>query len=179
MYVYSSNKERTDKKSELTSSQSSSEDKLNAEEESAEPKETLAETMKIKEWGVELPLKDNIKDVYYTFQGSNQNADGKPNTAWLGIKSLDKNGCNILANGPTKEATPFGSIVRVPLKEVDPITGKLYTEQYPDGTVVGENYYAYKSWANNKCTTPEKLKSIDTDFKLSAKSIAPDITVAD
>src|SRR5689334_16624142 len=48
----------------------------------------------IKEWSVKLPLSDSIKDTYYTFEGSNQGTDGLPNTAWLGLTSLNSAGCN-------------------------------------------------------------------------------------
>ena len=40
------------------------------------------------EWGVKVPLSDPIKDAYYNVKDSNT-TDGLPNTAWLGLKSLD------------------------------------------------------------------------------------------
>jgi hypothetical protein len=125
----------------------------------------------IKEWGVQLPLTDDIKDAYYTTASSSKNSDGSPNTAWLGLTSLNNAGCNIHSNGPNSTAAPIGSIVRVAANDSDPVTGTPYTQQYPNGTTIGSFYYAYKPWSNRKCASAATLQSIDTSFATAAKSI--------
>jgi Prokaryotic N-terminal methylation motif len=126
----------------------------------------------IKEWGLKLPLSDSIKDAYYTVEGSNNGADGLPNTAWLGLTSLNSTGCNISTTGPSATASPVGSILRVLPTDRDPVSGELYTQQYPNGATVGGYYYAYKPWNNRHCASATTLQSIDSAFATSAKGSA-------
>lgn len=125
--------------------------------------------LEIKEWGVKLPLSENIKDGYYTFIGSNQGNDGKPNTAWIGLNSLNASGCNIAEAGPKANATPLGSIVRVLPDEKHPVQGKAYTELYPNGATINGYYYAYIVWQNKSCASKEALNAIDSAFINAAK----------
>jgi len=126
----------------------------------------------IKEWSVKLPLSDSIKDAYYTFEGSNSGSDGLPNTAWLGLTSLNCTGCNISTTGPTDTNKPIGSIFRVLPTDRDPVTGSLYTQQYPNGVTIGSYYYGYAPWENKSCASATTLQSIDTAFSAAAKSTA-------
>src|SRR5260370_11166489 len=80
----------------------------------------------IKEWGVKLPLPNSIKDAYYSI-GGNVGKDGLPNTAWLGLTSLNSHGCNA-TNDDSPSFKPIGSIVRVLPTDTDPVSGKLYTQ---------------------------------------------------
>lgn len=126
----------------------------------------------IKEWGVKLPLSDSIKDAYYTFKGSNNGSDGLPNTAWLGLTSLNTNGCDISTTGPSSTNKPIGSILRVLPTDQDPVTGSPYKQEYPNGVTIGSYYYGYAPWKNNTCTSAASLQSIDTGFANAAKSTA-------
>lgn len=128
--------------------------------------------LSIKEWGVKLPLSANVEDAYYTTEGSNTGADGLPNTAWLGISSLNNTGCNIGATGPTAKATPIGSIIRVLPTEHDPVKQTPYTQLYPNGVMINGYYYAFVPWKNQTCAPQATIQSIDSAFTTAAKSTA-------
>ena len=66
-----------------------------------QPATTTMQYLTIKEWGVKLPLSSAISDAFYTVEGSNIGADNLPNTAWLGLTSLNGTGCNISTTGPS------------------------------------------------------------------------------
>jgi hypothetical protein len=137
---------------------------------STQPAQATTQYLTIKEWGVKLPLSANIKDAYYTTEGSNTGADGLPNTVWLGKTSFNSNGCNIANTGPSSKATPIGSILRVLLTDRDPVTGDLYTQKYPNGVTIGNYYYAYAPWKHKSCAPTATLQSVDSEFATAAKS---------
>ncbi len=127
--------------------------------------------LEIKEWSVKLPLSSSIEDAYYTVQGSSTGADGLPNTAWLGLTSLNSSGCNVANTGPATSATPIGSIIRVLPTDHDPVTGKLYTQQYPNGVTVSGYFYAFKPWGDAKCASASTLQSIDAAFGVAVQGL--------
>jgi len=124
----------------------------------------------IKEWGVKLPLSNSIKDAYYSI-GGNVGKDGLPNTAWLGLASLNSHGCNA-TNDDSPSFKPIGSIVRVLPTDTDPVSGKLYTQLDPNGTTINGYYYGYSSWSrkNSSCASATTLQSTDASFNAAAKS---------
>ncbi len=125
----------------------------------------------IKEWGVKLPFSSAINDAYYAV-GSNVGADGKPNTIWLGLTLLNSNGCNASPNNPSS-FKPLGAIVRVLPTDKDPGTGKLYTQQDPNGATINGYYYGYASNISkvSSCASATTLQSIDSAFAAAAKGI--------
>jgi hypothetical protein len=125
----------------------------------------------IKEFGVRMPLSAAISDAYYAVSTSSFDTEGNPNSIWLGLKSLDTKGCPAKAadNG---NGYPLGSIIKAGTTEIDPISGSLYNVVEPNGTTIGDTYYAYHSGtANQKCASAATLKKIDAAFKTAAKSI--------
>jgi hypothetical protein len=126
--------------------------------------------LSVKEWNVKLPLAASIKDAYYTTAGSNTGSDGLPNTVWIGLTSLNGAGCNIVATGPSAAASPIGAIIRVLPTDRDPVSGALYTQQYPNGTTIDGFYFAYKPWNKRGCASAATLQSIDSSFAAAAKS---------
>jgi len=125
--------------------------------------------LSITEWGVRLPLSSGIQDAYYTVAGSNKGSDGLPNTAWLGLTSLNSTGCDISNVGPSANATPVGSIIRALPTDTDPVSGSLYTTEDPNGVTIGSYYYAYVTWKNNTCVSAPTLQSINSAFATAAK----------
>ena len=121
-------------------------------------------TIYIKPWGVEIPLSDGIKDAYYTVTGSNTDANGLPNTAWLSLTSLNAAGCDISTTGPTATATPVGSIIRALPTATDPVSGDLYTKEYPGGVMINDYYYGYAPWKSSTCVSAATLQAIDAAF---------------
>ena len=134
-----------------------------------QPAPTTTQYLTIKEWGVKLPLSSAINDAYYAV-GSNVGTDGLPNTIWLGLASLNSTGCNASPNNPTT-FKPLGAIVRVLPTDKDPGTGKLYTQQDPNGTTINGYYYGYASNISKvSCASATTLQSIDSAFGNAAKS---------
>jgi preprotein translocase subunit SecG len=127
----------------------------------------------ITEWGVKLHLFDTIKDAYYSV-GGNVGADGLPNIMWLGLASLDNNRCTAKPGNPSN-FKPVGAIVRVLPTDKDPGTGKLYFQQYPNGTTINGYYYGYESWisGDSSCASATTLQSIDSAFATAARSVVP------
>lgn len=126
----------------------------------------------ITQWGVELPLSSAITDAYYVVSVSTHDSNGQPNTVWLGLKSLTNPSCNPALNN-TGGAGAIGGILRVLPTSVGPVTGKLYTQDYPNGVTIGGYYYAYTSWMldpNNKCPQ-SSMQAADSAFATAAKSI--------
>lgn len=131
---------------------------------STQPAPTVA-YLEITEWGVKLPLSEAIKDAYYaTSTGSSKGTDRQPNTLLLGLKSLDSNGCAATNN------TAVALIFRALPTETDSATGRLYTQEYPNGITVGTYFYAYQKLTSASCTaSPTTLQSIDAAFTTAEK----------
>lgn len=134
-----------------------------------QPQQTATTYLDIKEWGVKMPLSSSINDAYYTTKGSNVGSDGLPNTAWLGLASLNSSGCNV-SNGPSGTAMPIGSIIRVLPTDTDPVTGELYTQQDPNGITIGGYYYAYTPSKNSTCASATTLQTVNSAFTSAIKS---------
>ena len=136
-----------------------------------QPAPTTTQYLTIKEWGVKLPLSSAINDAYYSV-GGNVGTDGLPNTMWLGLTSLNSSGCNA-SNEDSPSFKPIGAIVRVLPTNHDPGTGKLYTQQDPNGTTINGYYYGYTSniSKDSSCSSATTLQSIDSAFGTAAKGI--------
>jgi len=128
----------------------------------------------ISEWGVKVPLSDPIKDAYYNVKDSNI-TDGLPNTAWLGLKSLDgSTECNASLMGTIHtETTGVGAFGRAHPTDHEPVKGTLYTQLYP-GVTIGNYYYFYISGIKGKTCAPQAtLQAIDSAFATAAKNMVP------
>lgn len=115
----------------------------------------------INEWGVKVPLGDVIKDAYYApAVGSSKGSDGQPNTMLIGLKSLDSYGCT------ATNTTALAQIFRALPSERDGVTGKLLTQEYPNGVTIGRYFYAYEGINNNGvCKLPQTtLKAVSSAF---------------
>lgn len=123
----------------------------------------------IREWAIKVPLSESIKDAYYTPTGSNLGTDGLPNTAWLGLTSLNSSGCDISSSGRSSTAAPIGSIFRVAPTDRDPVSGELYTKQYPNGVTLGAHYYVYTPWKSQTCASQTTVQSINSAFTDAVK----------
>lgn len=138
---------------------------------------TATQYLDIKEWGVELPLTSNVSDAYYVVpQGISLDADGKPSGVYVTSASLTGS-CGNISTGNTSRSIEksVGEIVRVLPTATDPVTGKLYTQELPDGVTVDDYYYGYSSnLSNNGCASTSTLQSIDSSFSAAVKSIAPE-----
>lgn len=124
----------------------------------------------IKEWGVKLPLSNTIKTAYYkTAKGSSYGPGGLPSTVWLGLASLSSSSCNP-GNNDAGGRGAIGAILRVLPTDTDPVSGKLLTQEYPNGATIG-GYYTYQSWLkNNPCASQSTLQPIDAAFATAAKN---------
>jgi hypothetical protein len=131
---------------------------------------SASRVLSISEWGVDLPLPTSVGDAYYTVAGSNVGSDGVPNTAWIGMTSTDTVGCNIAGKGPGSGASPVGAFLRVALTDRDPVSGNLYTDQFPAGVTIGKYYYVYKTWADRPCMSGKSDQTIDTSFGNAVKA---------
>ncbi len=121
----------------------------------------------IKEWGVKLPLSDSIKDAYYIPGISSKGTDGLPNQMWVGLKSIDGNGCAATNNiGPAL-------IFRALPTDTDPVSGQLLTQKYPNGATIGSYYYGYEDFttsSSNACKAPQTtLQSVHSSLANAAK----------
>jgi hypothetical protein len=134
-----------------------------------QPAQTTTQYLTIKEWGVKMPLSSAISDAYYKTEGSNNGTDGLPNTAWLGLTSLNSTDCNISTTGPSAKATPLGDVVRVLPTDLEPIKGKPYSQLYP-GVTIGKYFYGYVASATNTtCSSATTLQGIDSAFTAAVK----------
>lgn len=126
----------------------------------------------IKEWGVQIPLADTIKDAYYIVDSrSEKNSDGKPSGVFLGLRSLTDKSCEPNYNNEGGIGA-IGAILRVPPDYNDPISGRPYTEKYPSGKVIGDYYYAYQSWSSrSSCKDKEVVDSSDMSFAAAVKQV--------
>jgi hypothetical protein len=135
--------------------------------------ETTTKYLVIKEWGVELPLSSAVSDAYYTVQGSSTGTDGLPDTAWIGLASLNASGCDIATTDPSSSATPLGSVIRVLPTDTDPVTGELYAHQDPNGVTINGFYYAFLPWKNATCAPANALQTDDKAFAMAIKEMVP------
>lgn len=104
----------------------------------------------INEWGVKLPLSENIKDAYYvTSAGGSKDKDGKPNNLLVGLRSLDSKGCE------ATNTNAFSSIFRALPSEKDSATNKPIKDAYPDGKLLGDYFYAYGDLDSPTCKVPK------------------------
>lgn len=139
------------------------------EETTKEQAQTKSQMLVISEWGLQIPLSESISDAYYVTSTSSSTTDGKPNTVFVGLKSLDATGCEA-ANG-NKGGKPLGLIFRVKPTETDPVSGDLYTKKYPAGRTVGDYYYGfYTASKGNTCTTTENFQAFDAAFSDAMKN---------
>lgn len=123
----------------------------------------------ITEWGVKLPLSAEIKDAYYMpAVGSSKGSDGQPNTLLLGLHSQDGNSC-----AATNNLTALAQISRTSPSSVDPVTNKLYTQEYPNGVTIGNYFYAYQGISSNDgCKVPQALaQPINDAFNAAVKGM--------
>lgn len=131
------------------------------------PSPTVA-YLTITEWGVKLPLSDSIKGAYYIPGISSKGSDGLPNQMWIGLTSLNGNGCTATNNsGPAL-------IFRALPTDTDPVSGKLLTEKYPNGAIIGSYYYGYEDFttsSSNTCKAPQTtLQTVKTALSDAAKN---------
>lgn len=135
---------------------------------SPQPVRSATQYLVIKEWGIELPLSPAISDAYYVV------ATNSPDTMWLGLSSLNEGDCNASrANAVVTTISAIGALVRVTPQEIDP-TGpspnSTYEQDYP-GITLGNNYYAYMSYTQNKtCTSKSSFQSINAAFIAAIKN---------
>jgi hypothetical protein len=140
---------------------------------SVSPQQPVQQRLDVKEWGVQLPLPTNIGDAYYVVSTNTRDpATGQPNTMWLGLASLNSDGCDAthVNNGRTT-STPLGALIRVAPTETDPVSGALYTQKYPTGVLLGDYYYVYVPWKNKACASKAASQGVDSAFGAAAKGI--------
>jgi hypothetical protein len=137
----------------------------------ASPAAQVNNPLVVSEWGVKIPLADKTSDAYYVVSNSTKDANGQPNTVWLGLKSLDATGC-AASNANNGKGTAIAALLRVAPNDTDPISGQTYKEKYPNGTTIGNYYYAYQSQTSGKtCTSEENLQQINAAFTTASKSV--------
>lgn len=126
--------------------------------------------LEIEEWGIKAPLSDEIKDAYVVSGGSSEGF-GRPSTRlWLGLRSFNTEKCNPENNNKGGRGA-IGAYLRFTPDTKDEVTGRLLTEMLPNGTTIGDYYYAYQSWKrDNPCISGGQLENIDNAFALSAKN---------
>lgn len=128
----------------------------------------------ITEWGIKIPLSDSIKDAYYVVDTTSKDKGGLSNQIYLGLKSLDDSGCTA-AGSIHGQNSALAMIFRTQPGDVDFVTNKLYTQEYPDGVTIGSYYYAFQSSNNDNastCKAPQTtVTSTDSAFASAAKGI--------
>lgn len=130
--------------------------------------------LSVKEWGVQVPLPATVSDAYYVASSSTYDPrTGQPNTIWISLASLSSKGCDAAHFNSTGEGGPAGALIRVMPTDTDPVTGQLYTEKYPGGSLVGNYYYVYIPWKNKSCGTQTLLHGVDSAFGTAVKSMTP------
>lgn len=133
------------------------------------PPAPTASYLTIAEWGVKIPLSAEIKDAYYMpAVGSSKGPDGQPNTLLLGLHAQDNNNC-----AATNNLTALAQIFRTSTSSVDPVTNKLYTQEYPNGVIIGNYLYAYQGISNNDdCKVPQaSAQPINDAFTTAVKGM--------
>jgi len=88
----------------------------------------------IKEWGLEIPISGAISDAYYEADG--QGVDGTVDQIGLSVRSLKNTQCK--AGG-----WPPSIYFRFTATDADPVSGVLYTKNYPNAPKIGDYYYTY------------------------------------
>lgn len=106
----------------------------------------------ITEWGVKLPLSAEIKDAYYVPGIGSVGSDGVTNQVYVGLKSQDANGCTAAGSNHGQDSA-LATIFRSKPGDVDPVTNKLYTQEYPDGVTIGNYFYASEGQASTNIST--------------------------
>jgi hypothetical protein len=136
-----------------------------------QPAPTTTQYLTIKEWGVKLPLSSTINDAYYVVSNGSADANGQPNTMWLGLTSLGGDCDASKANTPgTSKISEIGALGRALPTDHEPVLGTLYTQLYP-GVTIGKYYYFYLSGTKGKtCAPAATLQSIDSAFGTAAKN---------
>lgn len=128
----------------------------------------------IKEWGIKLPLSNTISDAYYVAGVGSVGSDGVSNQIFLGLTSLDTSGCTAAGSNHGQDSA-LGMIFRTKPTDVDPVTNKAYSQEYPNGATVGTYYYAFQGSANSNistCKAPQStVQSVDSAFATAAKGM--------
>lgn len=129
----------------------------------------------IKEWGVKIPLSSPISDAYYVSGIGSIGSDGVTNQIYLGLTSLDSSGCIAAVSNHGQDSAP-AMIFRSKPSDVDPVTNKTYSQEYPDGVTIGNYFYGFESFANSSnistCKAPHAtIQSVDSAFATAAKGI--------
>jgi len=139
---------------------------------STQTQQTTTDYLTIKEWGVKLPLSDNIKSANYVVGTSFSNdSDGLPSGVFLGLTSLSDSSCNP-SNNNNGGTGAIGALLRVPPTATDAVSGQLLTQKYPNGVTIGNYYYAYQSRINNNsCNQKSSAQAADSAFATAAKNI--------
>jgi hypothetical protein len=122
--------------------------------------------------GVKLPLSSEIKDAYYVIPANiSKDPDGLPDTALLGIKSLDTS-CGAVTPAEKDFNNALGAIAREIPTDHDPVTGETFTQLYPNGVTIGSYYYGYTNalGRNKTCAPQNTLQAIDAAFTNSSKA---------
>jgi hypothetical protein len=132
----------------------------------------VTQYLTIKEWGVKLPLSDSIKSAYYVVgTGFSSDPDGRPSGVFLGLTSLSDSSCNP-SNNNNGGTGAIGVLLRVPPAATDAVSGQPLTQKYPNGTTIGNYYYAYQSWVNRtSCNQKSTAQAADSAFAAAAKNI--------
>jgi len=135
---------------------------------------TTTDYLAIKEWGIKLPINASITDAYYVPQTGSTGTDGIVEQIYLGVKSLDANGCTADGSNHGQDSA-LAAIFRVLPTDKDPVTNKLYTEENPGGVMIGRYYYVYQGYNNTNistCKAPQNsIESVDSAFANAAKGI--------
>jgi Tfp pilus assembly major pilin PilA len=124
----------------------------------------------IKEWGIKLPLSNNIKDAYYVASKDTEN--GVPVTMWIGLKTLTDSSCNP-SNNDHGGTGAIGAIYRFSPTAVDGVSGQPLTQKYPNGTTIGGYYYTFAAWnVPSTCASDTTVQPIDSAFVNASKGQA-------
>jgi hypothetical protein len=135
---------------------------------------TRLQYLNINEWGVKIPLSSTISDAYYVAGVSSVGADGVTNQAYLGLASLDSDGCT--ASGSNRGLdSALAMIFRSKSADVDPVTGKAITVEYPNGVTIGGYYYALEGLTGSDistCKAPRAMiQSVENAFSAALKGL--------
>jgi hypothetical protein len=127
--------------------------------------------LEIKEWGIKLPLPKAASDAYYVVPaGISTNADGKPSSILLGLRSTDSS-CGTVTPAEKDFNNALGAISRNLPADHDPVTGELYTTLYPNGAIIDGYYYGYTNalGKNKGCVSKATFQVVDSSLAAGAK----------
>ena len=163
-YIY-----HRDHKVKSTSMSSGSSASHQASESTTKPNTTTY--MDISQWDIKVPLTNSIADLYYVISTSSEDASGQPNTIWLGLRSITTPSCT--PSSLNSNNTELAAILRVSPTATDPVSGISYKDKYPNGTTVGNYYYALDDsrTLNSGCSSQSSLGSIDTALRVAANHV--------